>query len=127
MFEVTVENSFAAAHRLREYKGNCERLHGHNWRVKMTFHTDSLNTLGLAIDFRIARKILADVLSVLDHTNLNELDAFTRLNPSAERIAEYIFTRATGVIANYPGIENVAVRSVTVFETPGSAVTFYPG
>ena len=36
MFEVTVQQTFAAGHALRNYRGKCENVHGHNYRIEVT-------------------------------------------------------------------------------------------
>jgi len=76
MFEVSIETSFSAAHRLRNYKGNCEALHGHNWKVQVTVETAALNDIGLGIDFRELKEKTGSVLSQLDHVFLNDLGPF---------------------------------------------------
>ncbi len=127
MYEITVEDNFAAAHRLREYDGNCEHIHGHNWRVKISFFTETLNSLGLAIDFRAARKILRHALDTLDHTNLNDLPAFETENPSCELIAALIYKDCAACLAAENNFRDVRVGNVIVWESPGASVTYHPG
>ena len=124
MFEITVEKDFAAAHRLREYDGNCEHLHGHNWKVEMTLGAHELNELGLAIDFRIAKKLLKDALDVFDHKYLNDLELFEKVNPSCELIARAIFDHVTGALRNDDSLTAVFVSRVQVWESRGSSVTY---
>lgn len=90
-YALTVRASFAAAHRLREYEGNCERLHGHNWRVEATVESSCLDDRGMALDFRAIKGSLQDILSRMDHMYLNEIPPFDAMNPSSENIARYIF------------------------------------
>ena len=91
LYTLTVRASFAAAHRLRAYEGNCERLHGHNWQVEATVESDSLDSRGIALDFRTIKGMLGDLLADLDHRFLNEVAPFDALNPSSENLARWIF------------------------------------
>ena len=90
-YTLTVRASFAAAHRLREYDGNCERLHGHNWQVEVSVASERLDDRGIALDFRAIKAAVNDLLSGLDHRYLNEVPPFDRLNPSSENVARYLF------------------------------------
>ncbi len=121
MYEVRVESRFSAAHALRGYEGNCERLHGHNWRVEVRLATERLDEQGLAIDFRQAKALLEEVLEGLDHRFLNELEPFRDENPSTERLAQYILEALS---ARLPG--GVRLTEVTAWETPGCAATYRP-
>jgi len=91
VYALTVRASFAAAHRLREYEGNCERLHGHNWQVEVTVASEVLDDRGIALDFRAIKSAVNDLLAGLDHRYLNEVSPFDRLNPSSENLARYLF------------------------------------
>ncbi|MCD4653766.1 6-carboxytetrahydropterin synthase QueD [bacterium] len=124
MFEITVEKEFAAAHRLREYDGNCENLHGHNWHIELTIGATELNSLGLAVDFREVRAWLNNAIKSFDHAYLNELEAFRDINPSCEIIARIIFNRVKNTIKNNATESKLFVVSVRVWESPGSSVTY---
>ena len=93
MFEVTVEETFAAGHALRNYKGKCENVHGHNYRVQVTLAGEELDANGLLVDFVELKKELNTILETMDHRFLNEVPPFDVLNPSAENMARYIFDR----------------------------------
>jgi len=121
MFELRVESSFAAAHSLRDYGGNCERLHGHNWKVEVRLAADGLNPVGLAMDFRQVKALLEEVLAALDHQYLNDLEPFRKENPSTERLAQYIFE---GLAARTPA--EVRLTEVTAWESPDCAATYRP-
>ncbi len=112
LYALTVRTSFAAAHRLREYAGNCERLHGHNWQVEVTVESDSLDPSGMAIDFRAIKGALGEVLAGFDHRYLNEVAPFDGINPSSENIARHLFEEMERKI---PG--PVRVARVTVWES----------
>ncbi len=91
MFIVSVEASYDSAHFLRKYKGKCERLHGHHYVVEVALATTELNEAGIAFDFVDVKKHLRALAERLDHENLNELEPFTDLEPSAENQARYFF------------------------------------
>ncbi|MEK6779852.1 MAG: 6-carboxytetrahydropterin synthase QueD [Candidatus Deferrimicrobiota bacterium] len=112
LYALTVRSSFAAAHRLREYEGNCERLHGHNWQVEATVESPEVDGRGMALDFRAMKGALHDILSLVDHKYLNEIPPFDARNPSSENIARYIFEEMEGKI---PAPARLA--RVTVWET----------
>ena len=93
MYELMVRDSFAAAHSLRDYKGKCERTHGHNYAVEAFFSSGKLQKNGLAVDFHVLKHALKHTLEKLDHRHLNEdIPYFKKNNTSAENIAKYIFT-----------------------------------
>ncbi|MCE5274287.1 MAG: 6-carboxytetrahydropterin synthase QueD [Syntrophaceae bacterium] len=98
MFTVKVTDSFSAAHRLKGYQGNCERLHGHNYRVEVSIESPVLDAIGIVVDFREVKTLLKDALEGMDHQYLNELDAFCEANPSAENIARHLFTTLAGAV-----------------------------
>ena len=91
MFEVTVEETFAAGHALRNYHGKCENVHGHNYRVQVTLEGERLDDTGLLVDFVHLKKVLNRIIDTMDHQFLNEVAPFDRINPSAENMAKYIF------------------------------------
>jgi len=123
VYEVSVEGHFSAAHRLRGYRGDCERLHGHNYRVRAAVGVPELGADGLALDFRDLKTALREILAELDHRHLNaDVPEFAEgaQNPSAENLARYVFERLAG-----RRLPNGArpVR-VTVWESPGCSVTY---
>ena len=91
MYELSIETGFASAHQLRGYKGKCEKLHGHNWKVQVSVTAERLNDIDLAMDFHDLKRIAAEVVSPLDHAFLNEVFPFTEKNPSSENIAKWIY------------------------------------
>lgn len=121
MYELTVVAAFEAAHRIVEYPGKCNRLHGHNWSVEVTVAGEKLNALGMLIDFKELKREVGAVLDRLDHVYLNELEPFTQENPTAEHIARYVY-RALAERELFAG--DIEVRSVKVWESPRSAVTY---
>ncbi len=122
MYEVSVDETFAAAHNLRNYHGKCEDLHGHNYKVRVVLAGKELDDTGLLYDFVHLKRVVQEVISGLDHKYLNELSPFDRLNPSAENIAKYIYERSSSQL---PRAANAAsIASVTVWETETSAATY---
>ena len=120
MFHIFIKSHFSAGHHLRNYPGNCERPHGHNWKVEVTVRADSLDNLGMGIDFRAVKEAVKKVLDTLDHTDLNEHPAFQSVNPSSENIAVYIFDSLQESLS----ADRYGVHSVTVCETDNSGVTY---
>ena len=124
MWEICVEDDFSSAHQLIGYEGKCENLHGHNWRVVLCVNCSKTNEIGIGVDFKELKVILKEILAILDHKILNEVDFFKEgHNPSAENIAYYIFKRAEEILRN-KNFKNSSVKSVTVYETPISYVKY---
>ena len=117
MFEVRVEADFAAAHYLQDYHGKCERLHGHNYRVLAHARGTELDAGGMLLDFTILKKALKDVCNELDHTNLND-NPYFKMNPSAERIAMYIYEKLKNSLPKCP------LYAIDVYETPTSRARY---
>lgn len=118
MFEVKVQGGFSAAHNLRGYQGDCENLHGHNWMVEVAVAGERARD-GMVVDFRVLKAALRKMLDTLDHKYLNELDYFKERNSSCENIAEYLFKELSAIL-----LDGVRVSYVTVWESPGSGVTY---
>ncbi len=121
MYELSVEIGFAAAHQLRGYKGNCENMHGHNWRVQISVTAERLNEIDIAIDFRELKKKAREVISPLDHAFLNEVFPFTEKNPSSENIAKWIFDSLRKKLNE----ESLRVSAVTVWESDTASASYY--
>ncbi|MGH9447680.1 MAG: 6-carboxytetrahydropterin synthase QueD, partial [Terriglobia bacterium] len=120
MFEVSVEYTFAAGHALRNYKGKCENVHGHNYRVQVTVAGATLNEAGLLVDFSDLRKGITELAGRFDHQFLNDITPFDQLNPSAENLAKYVSDGMTGQLRS----QGLEVRAVTVWETDTSCATY---
>lgn len=126
MFEVTVEHSFAAGHSLREYKGKCENVHGHNYRVQVTIEGEQLNRIGLLVDFVELKRAVRQVAERLDHQWINDLEPFTTLNPSAENIAKYIYDEVKAALELTSSANNVRIARVKLWETDTSIAVYRP-
>ncbi len=117
MYEITIEETFDAAHCLRNYEGSCQRLHGHTYKAMARFRFDSLDQSGMAMDFRKAKQSLRAAAHYMDHQYINDLPEFSVQNPTAENIARFIYERIR--------LEHPQVHSVSVWETPTSCATYY--
>ena len=117
MYSIKVEASFSSAHNLRGYKGKCEELHGHNWKVEIIAADDKLDKSGMLLDFKYLKMKLNDVLEKLDHTHLNNIPHFKKFNPTSENIAKYIYDNLKTEIHK--------LKSVTVWESENSSATYY--
>ena len=124
MYEISVDENFAAGHYLRNYKGKCENQHGHNYRVRVSMEGRELDATGLLYDFVHLKQVVQAVIRSLDHRNLNDFAPFDKLNPSAENIAKYIYDEAMKQLKKAPN--GAAISGITVWETETSAATFRP-
>jgi 6-pyruvoyltetrahydropterin/6-carboxytetrahydropterin synthase len=123
MFEVSVEHTFAAGHALRNYRGKCENVHGHNYRVRVLVRGEKLDETGMLADFVLLKKILRDVSEPLDHVFINDFPPFDKLNPTAENMAWYFCEKMQEALT----LANpVQVAEVTVWETDIQAATYRP-
>jgi 6-pyruvoyltetrahydropterin/6-carboxytetrahydropterin synthase len=125
MFRVTVDESFSAGHALRGYKGKCENVHGHNYKVRVTLEGPELDSVGLLCDFVHLKQVLRGVIRSLDHEFLNDLEAFRVANPSAENLAKYFYEETAGQMGALPVQARIA--DVTVWETDGTSASYSPG
>jgi len=125
MYHARVEAEFSAAHFLSHYRGKCEKIHGHNYRVRLWVRGGELNEGGILADFSALKKILNGVLEPLDHSNLNDMEVFKN-DPSAERIARFIFERA-GEKFSEQGIDSALLWAVDVFENARSMARYEAG
>ena len=124
MFEIAVEQGFASAHALRNYKGRCENVHGHNWKVRVVIQGEKLDETGMLVDFLDVKSFMGEILDRIDHQFLNEIPPFDSINPSAENIAEYFYQQLTGKFAETP--VPVRVREVKIWETEIQSATYRP-
>jgi len=116
LYTVEVFSGFSSAHRLRGYKGKCERMHGHNWKVGVTVSGSRLDKTGIVMDFKYLKNTLRKILAGLDHKDINSLHYFKTVNPTSENIAEYIFKRLKRI--------KIPVSNVSVWEGEDSKATY---
>ncbi|MDD2228371.1 MAG: 6-carboxytetrahydropterin synthase QueD [Candidatus Cloacimonetes bacterium] len=120
MYYLSVSDSFSAAHRLCGYEGACSNLHGHNWKVRVGLKTDTLDNIGMAMDFGIIKTILKGILDNFDHAYLNEVACLDGLNPTSEHLARYIFELMEKELLNQPA----SVYEVEICESDRSSVVY---
>jgi len=121
MYELKIVTDFAAAHRLNNFYGKCESLHGHNWKVEVFLWGDQLDEAGLVKDFGVVKAKAREVLGELDHQYLNDLPAFREQNPSSENLARYLFERLAAALND----DNVRVNRVSVWESDNSCASYF--
>ena len=121
MFEVTIEETFAAGHALRNYHGKCENVHGHNYRCQVTLAGQQLDSIGLLVDFVELKRVVHSVLDRMDHQWLNEFPPFDAINPSAENMARYIYEEVRAGLQTKDG---VTIASVKLWETDTCSATY---
>jgi 6-pyruvoyltetrahydropterin/6-carboxytetrahydropterin synthase len=121
MFDVFIKTHFSGGHHLRNYPGNCEKPHGHNWKVKVSVRVQELDALGMGIDFKVLKEKVNGVVDELDHCDLNEHPTFQDRNPSSEHIATFLFEQLTPVLS----ADRYSLYSVEVRETDTSGVIYY--
>lgn len=119
MYYLQVEDHFASAHQLREYRGKCENLHGHNWRVRVRVRGERLDACGMLIDFGELKRLVRAAMDRLDHRFLNEVPPFDVVNPTSENLAERLFHELGAVL---PG--GVSMHEVIVWESEKSAAAY---
>lgn len=120
MYTLRVQSHFSAAHKLRGYRGKCEALHGHNWKVKVTVSSETLNNIGMVCDFKELKEKLGRILKKLDHSYLNKLTYFKKHNPTSEKIAEFIYYEFKKQLKG----KELKLKQVAVWETESSSAIF---
>ena len=123
-YTVRASVEFSAAHVLHGYPGACNRIHGHNFRVEVETVARDLDAVGMAIDFTELERLLANIAQELDHQLLNDVPPFVEVNPTAENIAAFFWTRLGAMLAGLPRGDRVSLRAVTVRENDRSSVTY---
>lgn len=116
MYEIRVKSGFSAAHNLKNYRGKCERLHGHNWEVEAVFSYKTLGKDGMAVDFRVAKKQLNRALERLDHSYLNRLKILKKINPTSENMARFIYDDVRS--------KNKNLKKIFVWENKNSCAVY---
>ena len=121
MFDIFIDTHFAGAHHLRDYPGECEKPHGHNWKVRVTVRASSVDQYGMGIDFKVLKKVVKKSIDKLDHKDLNELPYFKNQNPSSEHIAEFLYEDVKEELTS----DHYHLYSVRVLETDTQGLTYY--
>ncbi len=120
MYKLNVTSYFSAAHMLKGYDGECKKLHGHNWKVRAGIKCDSTDEIGLAIDFKLIKKYLNEMMDDFDHKFLNELEFFKEINPTSENISRIIYKELSKKIQ----CERCQVYEVEIWESEKSSVIY---
>ena len=124
MFQVTVDETFSSGHALRGYKGKCENVHGHNYKVRVTLEGPQLDSVGLLYDFTHLKRVIREIVGGVDHKFLNDMAPFDVINPSAENLAKYFYDETTRQMKAMP--EGARVTSITIWETDTTSATYRP-
>jgi 6-pyruvoyltetrahydropterin/6-carboxytetrahydropterin synthase len=128
MWLISTEAHFSAAHQLREYPGECERQHGHNFKVRVAVRASELGNLGFAMDFKELKAMLKEGVKKFDHRNLNELPEFKNVNPSAENIAKLLYNDLKAKLESYSSKAEIPVtlklKEVQVWESDTNSATY---
>jgi len=124
MFQVSVDETFSAGHALRGYKGKCENVHGHNYKVRVTLEGPELDSIGLLYDFTHLKQVIRDVTRGVDHRFLNDQAPFDVINPSAENLAKYFYDETTRQMNAAPN--GARITSITIWETDTTSATYRP-
>ena len=125
MFQVSVEETFSSGHALRGYRGKCENVHGHNYRVRVTVEGPQLDSIGLLCDFTIVKGAMREIIGRLDHQFINDLEPFRTVNPSAENLAKYFHDEIALLLTNLPA--GARITEAVVWETDTSRAQYRPG
>jgi 6-pyruvoyltetrahydropterin/6-carboxytetrahydropterin synthase len=120
MYQITIETHFSSAHRLIDYSGECERLHGHNWKIQISVASDVLSDLGMVMDFKDLKSNVKPLIEKLDHQYLNDIPPFTEINPTTENISKYLFDEFSKLV----NTDQIKVTKVEVWESTTSSASY---
>jgi len=124
MFQVSVEDTFSSGHALRGYRGKCENVHGHNYRVRVTVEGSQLDSIGLLVDFTLLKQVMREIIGRLDHQFINDLEPFRAVNPSAENLAKYFYDEMQRGLNNLP--PGARITEAIIWETDTSQAKYRP-
>ena len=119
-YTLKIATDFAAAHTLRDYPGECSRMHGHNWKLEVEVQATTLDSIGMGMDFKTIKHAAREVAGELDHQYLNEIPPFDTLNPTAENIAAYFYQ----TLSNRLNSDTLKVSAITLWETERASVRY---
>lgn len=121
MYELCTQTHISSAHFLRDYKGECANLHGHNWVIKVFVQCTELNQLGMCVDFKLVKQNIKELVTDLDHCNLNEISYFKTNNPTCENFARYLYKKFSEKMND----SRIKISKIEVTETPGNSVAYW--
>ncbi len=119
-YTLKIMADFASAHTLRDYPGDCKRMHGHNWKLEVDVTAIALNQHGMGMDFKAIKTATRELAKTLDHRYLNDIPPFDEINPTAENIARFFYQR----LSNTLNTDTAKVSGVTVWETDRACVKY---
>ncbi len=119
-YTLKIVEDFASAHTLRDYPGDCNRMHGHNWKIEVEVVAEQLDAVGMGVDFKVIKNATRSLAKQLDHRYLNDIEPFNKVNPTAENIAAFFYQGLSKTLNN----ERVRVSSVTMWETERACVRY---
>lgn len=120
MYELKIITQFGAAHQLKDTGGECENLHGHNWKIEVYVKGKRLDENGLLVDFKIIKNETKEIIEKMDHKYLNELAWFRDMNPTSENISRLIYELLGQKINN----KDIWVSRVTTWESDTACATY---
>ncbi len=110
MFRITKTTEVSACHFLKlPYESKCTKPHGHNWKITVVVESETLNNLGMVMDFSKLKKTIKS----LDHRDLNKIV----IQPTAENIAKWLCDAVERIYS-------VSVVSVEVEESEGNVACY---
>jgi 6-pyruvoyltetrahydropterin/6-carboxytetrahydropterin synthase len=111
---------FASAHTLRDYPGDCSRMHGHNWKLEVEVTATALNEYGMGMDFKTIKTATRELAKTLDHRYLNDIPPFDEINPTAENISQFFYKNLSATLNN----DIAKISGVTLWETERACVRY---
>jgi 6-pyruvoyltetrahydropterin/6-carboxytetrahydropterin synthase len=120
IYNLKILADFASAHTLRNYPGDCSRMHGHNWKVEVEVKATALNEHEMGMDFKTIKTATRELAKTLDHRYLNDIPPFDTINPTAENIAKYFYQNLSNTLNN----DIAQVSAVTLWETERACVRY---
>jgi len=121
MYKLNVTSDFSSAHKLNGYEGLCKNLHGHNWKVRIGILCKKVDNIGMTIDFGEVKKNLSEIMTMLDHTYLNDLEYFKEKNPTSENIAKFIYHEMKKRI----NVQDCSIAEVEVWESDKTSMLYF--
>ncbi|MFI5304754.1 MAG: 6-pyruvoyl trahydropterin synthase family protein [Nitrospiria bacterium] len=121
MFEIMVEDSFSAAHKLRNQAAKPEKIHGHHWKIQLFVLSKDLNSSGVSVEFSQLKRELRSLIDPLDRSFINEVFPFTEINPTSENISKWLYDTLTKRIDS----DDMEVSRIVVSEEEGVSATYF--
>ena len=120
MFEVAYETTFCATHVLHRGGQPIEPQHGHDWRVEVVARGETLDGLGVVVDFEHLKQAVAAICARFHYGDITSHPDFAGQSPSAEAVARYFFREVRQAL----GPEGERLCRVRVFEAPGCSASY---